>query len=220
MISQVLSPLPVALTIACTIEEAERTIKDRTFSLFIIDVVLPDGDGIEFLAKLRERPVYRLTPTIILSSKAELTTKVTAFSVGADDYITKPFNNLEFKARVGGCLRRIQLEMASQENFVSGPFRFETQKQVVRVESQRSPLSLTPLEFRIFFQLARRPEVILSRNQILDQVWGNEVTLNDRTVDSHIYTLRKKLGTLSGCIQAVPREGYRFIPVRLREGKI
>lgn len=211
IVIQVLSPLPLFLTCACSIQEAAKKISELHFSIFIIDVVLPDGDGLEFLSKLREQNSYRLTPAIILSSNSEVTSKVTAFSLGADDYITKPFNNLEFKARIGNLLRRLELESSSSESFRSGPFQFETQKQIVRIANQAEPLNLTPIEFRLFYQLARKPEVILSRNQILDRVWGNQVCVTDRTVDSHVYTLRKKLGQLSRCIQAVPREGYRFI---------
>lgn len=210
LVRQTLLPIQANVVIVASCREARLAMEKNQFSVFIIDLSLPDGDGLELLSTAREMPQYRKTPILILSSHQDVARKVSAFSMGADDYITKPFNLLEFKARIGAQIRKVEMEEIQNDSFQAGPFSFEIQKQLVRLQGQQEALHLTPIEFRILAQLARRPEVIFSRNQILDHVWGDSISVTDRTVDSHIYSLRKKLGPWGKCIQSVPGEGYRL----------
>jgi DNA-binding response OmpR family regulator len=179
-------------------------------SLFVLDMLLPDGDGLSLMNSIRQIKKYKNTPIIFLSSVEDLAFKVSAFSLGADDYIVKPFNTLEFKSRVDAKLKKISEQSVECDTFSAGSLHLDQSKNQIYLEGQPGPISLTPIEFRILALLARREEVIFSRDQILDAVWGHDTIVNDRTVDSHIYSLRKKLGSYSGALQAVPNMGYRF----------
>ena len=206
-----LKQLSMDLDFSESIIEAERRLSRNHFNLIILDLNLPDGDGLDLLGRLRQNKNYKTTPVIVLSSKIDMAFKLCAFSLGADDYMTKPFNNLELRARVECLFRRISQPEEREEIFEAGPFTLNPAKQTVLVRETGEIIHLTSTEFRIFALLSKRPDVIYTRNQILDHVWGEQIAVTDRTVDSHIYSLRKKLGEESEYIQAVKGEGYRFL---------
>lgn len=207
-ISEALRPLSIETVCAYSVKEALSKISAEHYSQFILDLRLPDGDGYTLLNEIRSIDAYRQTPVTILSSSTDIPSKLSAFSLGADDYVMKPFNLLELRARVESKLKRAVAEKDSTDNFKVGNLRLEPSKQQIQIIGSKELIRLSPTEFRIFAILARRCDVIFTRQQILDQVWGNDVYVNDRTVDTHIYTLRKKLGVYGNMVRSVPGEGY------------
>jgi DNA-binding response OmpR family regulator len=203
-----LKALNLQTVIAQSVQEALEKLKSAHYSQFILDLGLPDGDGYGLLNEIRSMEEYRQTPVTILSASTDTPSKLSAFSLGADDYIMKPFNVLELRARVESKMKRVVAERDASENIKVGNLRLEAAKQQVQVIGSGELIRLSPTEFRILAILARRSDVIFSRQQILDQVWGQDVYVNDRTVDTHIYTLRKKLGVYGNMVRSIPGEGY------------
>ena len=188
------------------------------YSLIILDIQLPDEDGFSLLAKIRLNHKHKKTAVFLITGKSKTSDKVMGFSLGADDYLVKPIDVLELQARVDAKLKKNKDE-SEYSNFVQkGPIRADLarQKLFIDLKNQEIEIELTTLEFRLLVFLIRRDEHILSRNQILDEVWP-QAQVTDRTVDTHIYSLRKKLGKLGSCIESVPKIGYRF---RLEQVKI
>ncbi len=181
----------------------------RTFKpdLIILDVMLPGMDGIELLSRLRrESEVY----VIMLTARAEETDKVVGLSVGADDYMTKPFSPRELVARVKAVLRRQLSAGVSSERFQLGTLRVDWGAFVVTVKGKS--VALTPKEFELLRALIEAKGRVLSREKLLERVWGYDraIEIETRTVDLHISQLRKKLGPAGRAILTVKQAGYRF----------
>lgn len=190
--------------------EALQEILVNKFSLIVLDIELPDGNGVSFYNQLRGSDATRLTPVIFVSGNDDVPTKVTAFHLGANDYVCKPFNPLELRARC----ERILKQASQSEDPVQyvGPIKVNPSKLQVDVQADGkwSPIDLTVKEFRILQLFAKRPEVVFSRQQILDQVWGHDISLTERTVDTHISSLRKKMGPAGDMIKSIRGMGYKF----------
>lgn len=196
------------LCICCTdTKSALENLQQRRFDLAIIDIVLDEGTGFELLAQIRQKPNLHNLPVIFLTSKANPSDKVLAFSVGADDYIVKPFEPLELRARVDAKLKRM-----SEPQIIRGQFRLNlgTQQAFIQNQSQETEAQLTPNEFKLLAYFLINEGQILSREKILTSVWGQSLNVTDRTIDTHVYALRKKLGDSASCISSVFGEGYRF----------
>lgn len=165
-----------------------QIVEDKNPILVILDLNLPDSDGLEICARLREH--YPLLPIIILSARGQDMDKITGLELGADDYIVKPFNPLELVARVRTILRRTKMETREKEDNV-GPFRLDLKTQ--KVYKSGTPLKLTAREFQLmqlFFQKVNQP---ITRNDLLDEIWGTNYYGDPKTVDVHIRRLREKL---------------------------
>ena len=181
----------------------------RTFKpdLIILDVMLPGMDGIELLSRLRrESEVY----VIMLTARTEETDKVVGLSVGADDYVTKPFSPRELVARVKAALRRLKRGAGSPMEGSVLPFkhiRIDTGARTVHVNE--SPIELTAIEFDLLKALAENRGRVLSREQLLEKVWGGEYFGEIRVVDVHLGHIRQKLGR-DNLIVTVRSVGYRF----------
>lgn len=199
-----------SLTVAGDARQARGILENEKFDLVLMDISLPDEGGLELCAKLRESEATAHLPVIFITGSESLPSKLTAFSLGAEDYIVKPFNYHELKARVTAKLRKVSRTMQSAEESRLGPFLFKLAAQKVYNTSDGQEFGLSPREMKLLYYLARNDDRVMSRQQILDEVWGGGVNVTDRTVDTHIYLLRKKLGSLSVCIEAVPGIGYRF----------
>ena len=175
--------------------------------LIILDLMLPGMDGIELLTRLRrESTVY----VILLTAKTEETDRVIGLSIGADDYVTKPFSPRELVARVKAALRRIQIGAGT--NLDNGVLNFkkvriDTGARTVAVNNQ--PVELTAIEFDLLHSLAENRGRVLSREQLLEKVWGGEYFGEIRVVDVHLGHLRQKLGE-DNLITTVRSVGYRF----------
>jgi two-component system phosphate regulon response regulator PhoB len=190
-------------------EEALRVVRHALPDLLLIDWMLPGMSGISLARQLRQSERTRQVPMIMLTARAEESDKIMGLEAGADDYVTKPFSPKELVARIKAVLRRRAPQM-TDEPVELGGLRLEPATR--RVFGDRRPLELGPTEFRLLHFLMTHPERVHSRAQLLDQVWGDHVFIEERTVDVHIRRLRKTLEP-SGherLIQTVRGSGYRF----------
>lgn len=212
LVQRALNNGPFDLLIANSSHLGLDLLAKNKIQLIILDLSLPDLDGMELCSQIQGQPETQDIPIIVLTGHADLPNKVAAFSMGVEDYIVKPFNPLEFRARIESKLRKIQKVKDEDEvlNKEGLNLNVSRQKAFLVSNGSKQDLGLTPLEFKILYQLARREERVMSREQLLDKVWGSSTIILDRTVDSHISSLRKKMGTLSKYIESIPREGYRF----------
>ena len=174
--------------------------------LIILDLMLPGMSGMELCRRLRRENQTRKTPIIMLTAKTSEADRVAGLDVGADDYIAKPFSVRELLARVRAVLRRIEGEAG--ESYDDGRLRIDFED--VRVSCDGKNVKLTHKEFQLLSTLAKRKGRVITRQQLLDQVWGYSYYGDARTLDVHIRRLRQKLETCGDCIETVVGVGYRF----------
>ncbi|MFA5252938.1 MAG: response regulator transcription factor, partial [Phycisphaerae bacterium] len=174
--------------------------------LIILDLMLPAIDGFEVCKALKQQQSTSRVPIIILSAKSRETDKVVGLELGADDYITKPFSPRELLARIKAVLRRHKEQPA--EEIKTGQLVIDSAGHKVLVKGRE--VELTATEFRLLECLARRQGVVFSRNKLLDAAGVDGSMVYDRTVDAHIKSLRRKLGSSKDCIETVRGVGYRF----------
>ena len=193
------------LDIALNVKTAWEIIEGKPPDLVLLDWMLPDGSGMDLLHRIRK--YHSSLPVIMLTAKVEEDDRVLGLDSGADDYITKPFSVKELKSRIRAVLRRSQPE---QQPVKLGGLLLEPASQ--RVTANDSPVDLSPTEFRLLHYFMTHIDRVFSRSQLLDQVWGQQVYVEERTVDVHIRRLRKNLQTyaLEYLIQTVHGRGYRF----------
>ena len=175
--------------------------------LVILDIMLPGMDGLELLSRLRrESEVY----VILLTAKTEETDKIVGLSVGADDYVTKPFSPRELTARIKAALRRIQVGAGSRSETSVHAFRHLRMDEGARTASvDENPIDLTAIEFDLLRALVENRGRVLSREQLLEKVWGGDYYGEQRVVDVHLGHVRQKLGR-EDLIVTVRGVGYRF----------
>jgi len=174
--------------------------------LIILDLMLPGMSGMELCRRLRRENQTRKTPIIMLTAKTSEADRVAGLDVGADDYIAKPFSVRELLARVRAVLRRIEGEAG--ESYDDGRLRVDFED--VRVSCDGKNVKLTHKEFQLLSTLAKKKGRVITRQQLLDQVWGYSYYGDARTLDVHIRRLRQKLETCGDCIETVVGVGYRF----------
>ncbi len=172
--------------------------------LIVLDINLPDMDGYEICKFLKKDDIYRTIPIIMLSARGEEIDKVLGLELGADDYITKPFSPRELSARVKSVLRRVKPEHDEHNKLIS------IDEDACEVHVEGKLIELTATEFKILSILTKRGGVVFSREMILDELWGNEKIVVDRTIDVHIRHLREKLGEAGNLIKNVRGMGYKF----------
>jgi DNA-binding response OmpR family regulator len=175
--------------------------------LILLDLMLPGMSGTELCRRLRREPATRKTPIIILTARGSESERVAGLDLGADDYVTKPFSVRELVARVRAVLRRA--EGAAPARYEDG--KLEVHFDDMHVLCEGSEVKLTRKEFGLLSALARRPGKVATRNQLLDEVWGQQYYGDTRTLDVHIRRLRQKLGACGECIETVVGVGYRFV---------
>jgi len=175
---------------AATAEEAETSIRRELPDVLILDWMLPGESGVTFTRRLRSDERTRDLPILMLTARAMEQDKVSGLEAGADDYLTKPFSPKELAARIKAVLRRRAPELADDVVEVAG-LRLDPAAR--RVSAHGKPIELAPTEFRLLHFFMTHPERIYSRAQVLDQVWGDHVFIEERTVDVHIRRLRKAL---------------------------
>ena len=200
---------PIEILHASRISEAKDLLDKHRPHLILIDVDLPDGNGVDFCSELSTDPKNSEIPRIILTAKSETADKIYGLYSGADDYITKPFSQQELKARC-----EIKLKKTTKPSTTAvGPFVFNLEFQKVSLANKgtNSVLDLTPTEFRLLYTLASKEGMALSRHDIVRKVWNeNGSSIELRGLDTHISHLRKKLGRFSGCVVSVYGKGYSF----------
>ncbi|MCK4912006.1 MAG: response regulator transcription factor, partial [Thermodesulfovibrionales bacterium] len=181
-------------------EDAVAMAQRERPALVVLDIMLPGMDGMEVCRRLKEASGTRHIPIIMLSAKSQETDKVVGLELGADDYVTKPFSPRELIARIRAVLRRAKPREAA-EVVRAGFVEIDSLRH--RVSVSGTEITLTTTEFKLIEYLAQRPGEAISRQKILDSVFGYNSDVYDRTVDTHIKTLRKKLGQAKGCIETV-----------------
>lgn len=218
---QVTQALDDVLDLTCvdTAKAALSALVGKSFSLLLLDVILPDISGIEFCKNLREQEEHYDLPIFFLTYQTEITDKVRSFEAGADDYILKPVDPAELRARVLGQIRR---RTNSYSQIRVDNYRVDfTQHKIFEVaaDNSESALALTPLEFKIFSHFLKNPTKIFTRSELLRLFWGNNVFLSKNTVDTHISSLRKKLGAGSAAIKSIFKQGYTYSPIHISNQK-
>lgn len=178
-------------------------------SLVILDLMLPDTDGLQICTRIRHEDRLKHLPVIMLTAKGDETDKIVGLEMGADDYVTKPFSPKELVARVKAILRRGMKEEQSEDVIrIAGRLVIDTKRFSVTVDDR--PVVLTTTEFRILQILAGRMGWVFSREQLLNHLWGNDKTVIDRTIDVHIKHLREKLGSAGDIVKNIRGVGYKL----------
>ena len=184
-----------------------KAMAQQTPSLVLLDIMLPGEDGISVLRRLRSEAATAHVPVIMMTAKNTEYDRVEGLDAGADDYISKPFGMMELVARVRAVLRRTEPRSASVEYRV-GQLYVCPERHEVKVAGE--PVHLTYKEFLLLCTLLENQGRVLTREILMDKVWGLGAERENRTLDVHIRTLRQKLGTVGSCIQTVRNVGYRL----------
>jgi len=194
---------------AGSVDQADDAIASGAPDLILLDWMLPGVSGLDFARRLKREARTQGIPIIMLTAREEEGDKVRGLDSGADDYVTKPFSTQELLARVRAVLRRVG-PLSAEGVVEAAGLRLDAEKH--RLTAHGAAVDLSPTEFRLLHFFLTHPERVYTRGQLLDQVWGDHVYIDERTVDVHIRRLRKALGA-HGCdryIQTVRSVGYRF----------
>lgn len=187
--------------------ELYKGLKEEKPSLILLDIMLPEEDGLTILGKIRNSDETKDIPVIMLTAKSSEIDKVKGFEMGADDYIPKPFGMMELVARVKARLRSSGKKVTLSE-YTVGNLYVCPEKHIVTVDGKSVVLTLK--EFEMLSMLLENRQVVLTRDQILNKVWGYSFDGECRTVDVHVRTLRQKLGSAGDIIQTVRGIGYKI----------
>ncbi len=190
-------------------ESAQKLIVESSPDLIILDWMLPGISGVEWARRLKKDPSYRDLPIILLTARGEEEDKVRGLEIGADDYLTKPFSPKELCARIRAVLRRSGT-LSGLAQIVLGDLTLDTEQHRLTINNRQ--LDISPTEFRLIQFFMTHPDKVFTRTQLLDQVWGRSVYIEERTVDVHIRRLRKILSDhgREDMLQTVRGFGYRF----------
>jgi len=180
----------------------------KTPDLIVLDLMLPDTDGLELCKTLKKKDAFAAIPVIMLTAKGEETDKILGLELGADDYITKPFSPKELVARVKAVLRRQLRKVESKKIEIAGRVIIDLEKFEVTIKGKK--IDLTTTEFRVLQLLASRKGYVFTRDNILNYLWGDEKAVVDRTIDVHIRHLREKLGSAASLIKNIRGVGYKL----------
>ena len=209
MLTIVLEQAGFAPIAATEVYSAQKILADSCPDLVLLDWMLPGISGVEWARRLKKDPSFRDLPIILLTARGEEEDKVRGLEIGADDYLTKPFSPKELVARIRAVLRRSgKLQGATQ--ITLGGLILDTEQHRLTIGDKQ--LDVSPTEFRLMQFFMTHPDKVFSRTQLLDQVWGRSVYIEERTVDVHIRRLRKILGDYGkeDLVQTVRGFGYRF----------
>jgi two-component system phosphate regulon response regulator PhoB len=189
--------------------EAIATVVDERPDLVVLDLMLPRRSGFEVLEELRQRPETQHVGVILLTARTERADRLRGLSLGADDYLAKPFAPEELVLRVGAVLRRLRAPaVAAASVLIAGPLRIDPEAHRASVDGV--DLILTATEFRLLLTLVERRGRVQSRSRLLQDVWNASPEIQSRTVDMHVQRLRQKLGPVADLIETVRGVGYRF----------
>jgi len=205
MLKYSLSAEGYSLLQAYTVKEGWEIIENKAVDLVLLDWMLPDNSGIDLLHRIRK--YHSMLPVIMVTARAEEDDRILGLDVGADDYVTKPFSVRELSSRIQAILRRA---MPDEQPLQIGSLYLDPSSHRVKIDEK--PLDLSPTEFRLLHYFMSHTDRVFTRAQLLDQVWGAQVYVEERTVDVHIRRLRKQLQPyqLDTLLQTVHGSGYRF----------
>jgi len=186
---------------------AFQAIQQRTPDLMLLDLMLPNMDGIEIASKTR---AFSNVPIIMVTAKVEEVDRLLGLEIGADDYVCKPFSPKEIVARVNAMFRRLDMLGGNQVNTDTSAVTVDENKMTVAIKGQS--LDLTTLEFQMFAMMFNEPGRIYSRQQLMDSIYNDHRVVSDRTIDSHVKKLRKKIAVVCDdeLIQSVYGAGYKY----------
>jgi two-component system alkaline phosphatase synthesis response regulator PhoP len=188
-------------------KEALQKAQKNTPHLIIMDVMMPEMDGIEACEELRSDPTFNDTIIMFLTARGEDYSYVAAFDAGADDYVTKPIKPKIIVSKVKALLRRLKKEEENQDKIQLGKLIID--KEQYEVTHKGKTFSLPRKEFELLYLLASKPDKVVKREKIMEVVWGSEVVVGDRTIDVHIRKLREKVG--DKYFKTVKGVGYKFV---------
>ena len=195
---------------AGSLKDGLKSLDSNTYSLILLDLMLPDGSGLDLCKKIKSNSSLESIPIIILTAKDDEVDKVVGFELGADDYVTKPFSVRELILRIKAVLKRGQKDsneiVEVERQF--GDLRIDIESHEVYVDSKL--VELTALEFKLLNELVDKRGRVQSRDQLLSEVWGYNAEVTTRTVDTHIKRLREKLGPMGKYVQTIRGVGYKF----------
>lgn len=198
-------------TIGCRdVREAKQSMANIDPDCLVVDWMLPDGSGIELIRWMRRHDEYQQIPVLMLTARAQENDMITGLDSGADDYLTKPMSLRELNARVKALLRRPAAYLETKDVLQAGPLSLNSRTH--EVYAGEAPLDLSKTEFKLLKLFMENPNKVLSREQILNAVWGMNAYLGDRTIDVHVLRLRKLLKPhfIDTMIATVRGAGYRF----------
>lgn len=184
-----------------------EALKTEIPDLIVLDIMMPEMDGLEVLNKLRDKAEYKSIPVIMATAKGTEMDKISGLNSGADDYLVKPFGVMEMVARVKAVLRRTTKDISS-ENIAIGSISLNEKSHKVTVNGEK--VDLTHKEFELLKLFMNNPNMVFTRDTLMSQIWGTDYIGETRTVDMHIKTLRQKLGSAGSQIKTVIGVGYRL----------
>ncbi len=211
LIKQTLNHLD--LTFARSVEEALMKIKEQTFDCVLVDINLPERGSLVLLKEVLNDELYRKTPVLCMGENEDIADRVIVLDMGADDFLIKPFNPLEFRARIENKIKKsIKLKAESKVTDIGNMSIDHTRHRVVVRDGQKEfEVPVTQTEFKLLTCLAKVPGQVYSREQLLSSAWGDESGVLERVVDVHICLLRKKLGEkCSHTVKALSGVGYKL----------
>lgn len=184
-----------------------EALASETPELVLLDIMLPGEDGLSILRKLKESSKTKQIPVIMVTAKGNEYDKVIGLDAGADDYVAKPFGMMELVSRIKAVLRRTRRDQEAEE-YVIGNLKMDLKRHEVYVDEQT--VVLTYKEYELLRKLMKNRDIVLTRDQLLEEIWGYGFAGETRTVDVHIRTLRQKLGSAGDMIETVRGVGYRI----------
>lgn len=202
-----------SLIFANRIEDADSLLQDHNFDMFMIDLGLPDGNGLNFCTKIRNDRTYQKIPIFIISSNTDVYTKIASLELGADDYITKPVHPIELKTKIKNKFKRLQDESGASNLYKADKFHIDYEKRrlLIEMEDQKTKeIELTNKEFDLFALLAKNEGRVFSRQDLIDKAWSKNINITDRVVDTHVASIRKKITPYSEYITSEYGIGYKF----------
>lgn len=193
--------------------EADNWIQSNSPDLILLDLMLPDGSGLDFCKRIKSKDKFNNIPIIILTAKDDEVDKVVGFELGADDYVTKPFSVRELILRIKAILKRKTItshseNVDSNESKEFGKLKIDADSHEVFIDNNE--VILTALEFKLLKHLVDRRGRVQTRDQLLSDVWGYSAQITTRTVDTHVKRLREKLGIMGKHVETIRGVGYRF----------
>ena len=191
----------------CCGEDFFRALKTQLPDLILLDIMLPDRDGLSILKELRAGSKTENIPVIMLTAKGSEYDRVSGLDSGADDYIVKPFSVLELVSRIKAVLRRHSHD-SQKPALALGPISLYPEQHLVQVDQET--ILLTHKEFQLLSFLMEHKGIVMTRDKLMDQIWGFDFPGESRTVDMHIKTLRQKLGSVGDMIKTVRNVGYKI----------
>jgi two-component system, OmpR family, phosphate regulon response regulator PhoB len=209
MLMMVLEQAGFAAIAAESALEAQKAVDKSVPDLILLDWMMPVTSGVEWLRRLRKEAIYQEIPVILLTARGEEEDKVKGLEVGADDYMTKPFSPKELAARIRAVLRRAG-KLTASDTITVGDLQLDMAQH--RFSINNKLVEISPTEFRMVQFFMTHPDKVFSRSQLLDQIWGRSVFIEERTIDVHIRRLRKILDEYErgDLLQTVRGFGYKF----------